>query len=224
MKFCSFETTDDTLLSLSGLSTLAYGAQVRPSHFCLETRIPSSLKPNPRPPQPHIRPHEHRPPREKPLAAPLPPNPRAKNRANLNSTPHSPPLRFATLQMLGTPDLQQKLYFEDHVAHSKQWQQWYVVVTLFLGDDFDREVNGERSSPFTQSPPTGVHPATTHHVHPTPIQVRKRPGHERRAPGTSPPRPRPTLDALSRRPAHTTPSLSSLPSPLSSLLRSTCKT
>lgn len=50
MKFCSFETTDDTLLSLSGLSTLAYGAQVRPSHFCLETRNPSSLKPKPTPP------------------------------------------------------------------------------------------------------------------------------------------------------------------------------
>ena len=133
------------------------------------------------------------------------------------------PLRFATLQMLGTPGLQQKLYFEDHVAHSKQWQQWYVV-TLFLGDDFDREVNGELRSPFTpcQSPPTGVHPATTHHVHPTPIQVRKRPAHDRRAPGTSPPRPRPTLDALTRRPAHTTPS--PLLSPLSSLLRSTCKT
>ena len=52
MKFCSFETTDDTLLSLSGLSTLAYGAQVRPSHFCLETRNPSSLKPKPKPTPP----------------------------------------------------------------------------------------------------------------------------------------------------------------------------
>jgi len=56
-----------------------------------------------------------------PLAAPLPPDLRA------NITP-SPALRFATLQMLGTPDLQQKLYFEDHVAPSKQWQAWYVLV------------------------------------------------------------------------------------------------
>ena len=49
MKFCSFETTDDTLLSLSGLSTLAYGAQVRPSHFRLETRNPALSNPNPNP-------------------------------------------------------------------------------------------------------------------------------------------------------------------------------
>jgi len=49
MKFCSFETTDDTLLSLSGLSTLAYGAQVRTSF--LPSKL--SLQPQTRAPPPN---------------------------------------------------------------------------------------------------------------------------------------------------------------------------
>lgn len=31
-----------------------------------------------------------------------------------------------SVQMFGLPKLQQKLYFEDHVNESKQWQQWWA--------------------------------------------------------------------------------------------------
>lgn len=37
MKFWNFETTDDALLTLSGLSTLGYGAQVLPRNSFHET-------------------------------------------------------------------------------------------------------------------------------------------------------------------------------------------
>jgi len=76
MKFCSFETTDDTLLSLSGLSTLAYGAQVRTSFLPSKLSLqPQTRAPPPKPPPTPKTPPPYKTPGEGKGAAGGPPPP-----------------------------------------------------------------------------------------------------------------------------------------------------